>query len=84
MNRKTCFLLTDGRPTIRVAIQGYSYNPGNQWTFFDGTPLQYTNWARAPLVGLYYLQMFTDNKWTERSNIKPGNTETNIFMCEIR
>ncbi|CAC5381780.1 unnamed protein product [Mytilus coruscus] len=73
----------EGRPTLRVAIQGRSVSPWFVWTLFDGSPLSYTNWRLpGPKTGDYYIQIFKDDQWTEQVNF---NVDKNaIFLCEIR
>ncbi|CAC5381779.1 MRC [Mytilus coruscus] len=75
--------ILEGRPTLRVAIQGRSVSPWFVWTLFDGSPLSYTNWRLpGPKTGDYYIQIFKDDQWTEQVNF---NVDKNaIFLCEIR
>lgn len=74
---------TEGRTTLRVAIQGHSYNPGFAWKLDDGNSLPFTHWCSgAPLVGQYYLQIFRDNCWTEQYDY--DQSRNNMFLCERR
>ncbi|CAG2200504.1 unnamed protein product [Mytilus edulis] len=75
--------ILEGRTTIRVAIQGHSYNPSFAWTLDDGAPLPFTPWCSgAPLIGQFYLQIFQDDCWTEQDDFNLN--KNNIFLCERR
>ncbi|CAC5397815.1 unnamed protein product [Mytilus coruscus] len=72
----------EGRTIIRVAIQGHSSNTDDVWTYDDGTPLAYTNWRPLePQPGEWYLQLFTNDEWTDQNNFRPEYSC--IYICEI-
>ncbi|CAG2200505.1 COLEC12 [Mytilus edulis] len=70
----------EGRTTTRVAIQGHCNNPGNVWTFDDGTQLPYTNWRSGDAGRGSHLQIFTNDVWTAQDDFV--RNKNNIFLCE--
>ncbi|VDI61914.1 Hypothetical predicted protein [Mytilus galloprovincialis] len=72
--------ILEGRTTTRVAIQDHCNNPGNVWTFDDGTQLPYTNWRSGDAGYGSHLQIFTNDVWTAQDDL--DRYKNNIFLCE--